>query len=222
MPAVSYVLGIDPGQANDPTAVALLELDTADRPIYHLRGLHRFPLGTPYTKLPDAIAKKLKREPLAGRTSLAIDSTGVGAPVVEHFQTALLDVPLYAITITAGAAVTGTSRKPHVPKRDLIGTTSVILEQHRLRIAREMRDTPALEDELLAYRRSISDHGADTYTAPIGTHDDLVLALSLALWTAEKRPATRSSAYRPIRIPDMWLPTAEENAAADHLRLFGW
>jgi hypothetical protein len=51
-----------------------------------------------------------------------------------------------------------------------------------------MNDTDALIEELLAYRRITNDRGTDTYTAAAGSHDDLVLALSLALWLTENRP----------------------------------
>jgi hypothetical protein len=207
--ARSYVLGIDPGQVNDPTALALLELDHLRRPVYLLRALHRFPLGTPYTELPSALARRLLQPPLGGHTSLAIDATGVGAPVIDHFRQELPKLRLYAITITAGSSVTGNGSNPHVPKRDLIGTSSVILEQRRLRIAANMHDTDPLRDELLAYRRTTSERGYDSYAAAAGSHDDLVLALSLALWTAEHRPSTRPQ-RRYSRIPRGRLPTATE------------
>lgn len=59
-----------------------------------------------------------------------------------------------------------------------------------------MRDTDALVDELLAYRRITSERGTETYAAPSGRHDDLLVALALAVWLTENRP-----------IPDPNLPT---------------
>jgi len=216
-----YVLGLDPGQAADPTALALIELDQVQQPTYRLRGLHRFPLNTPYTELPLALEQRLREPPLANHTSLAIDATGVGAPVIDHFREQLPQIPLYAITITAGASVTGGHNDPHVPKRDLISITSVILEQRRLRVAENMRDTDALTDELLAYRRTTTDRGNDTYAAAAGSHDDLVLALSLALWTAEHKPLARP--YRHYRgLPQGRIPTFEEIAMQGYKRLYNW
>jgi len=150
---------------------------------------------------------------------LAIDATGVGAPVVEYFRDHLPEIPIYAITITAGTNVTGTARGPHVPKRDLISTTSVILEQRRLRVAANMHDTSALVDELLAYRRTLNDRGHDTYQAPSGSHDDLVLALSLALWTAEHKPLpARPYKSRYAQLRNYRIPTTSEIIAAHHRR----
>jgi hypothetical protein len=188
----SYAIGIDPGQAADPTALALVEYEPTESRHYLLRGLHPFPLGTPYTVLPVALAERLGAEPLVDKTIVAIDATGVGAPVIDLVRESLPAVTVYGITITAGTGVTGKERNPHVPKRDLIGTTSIILEQRRLQIAGNMHDTEALTEELLAYRRTLTDRGTDTYAAAAGSHDDLVLALSLALWTAEHRRAATS------------------------------
>jgi hypothetical protein len=58
-------------------------------------------------------------------------------------------------------------------------------------MAENMRDTSELIDELLDYRRITSDSGMHSYGAAAGAHDDLVLALSVALWTAENKPAVR-------------------------------
>src|SRR5262249_48005839 len=161
-------------------------------PIYRIRGLHRFPLQTPYTHIPKALEPRLTREPLAARTSLAIDATGVGAPVVDTFRDQLPAVRSYAITITSGSTVPGDHHNPHVPKEDLISTTSILLEKGRLRIAANMRNTQTLIDELLAFRRATTPRGRDTYGAANGDHDDLVLALSLALWTAANRRPPRA------------------------------
>ncbi|HEY2209216.1 MAG TPA: hypothetical protein VGH26_07980, partial [Gaiellaceae bacterium] len=86
----------------------------------------------------------------------------------------------------------------------------------RLRIAANMKDTEALLDELLAYRRTTNERGYDTYSAPSGSHDDLVLALSLALWTAENRnPAThRYQISNPARLR---LPTIDVTRRAGSL-----
>lgn len=201
-----HLIGIDLGQAHDPTALALIEWEHTAEPSYRVRGLHRLPLGTPYTEIPRALARRLTREPLKSHVALAIDATGVGAPVVDLFREQLPNVNIFAITITGGTSVTGTHKDPHVPKRDLIGTSSVIFEQQRIRIAASMRHAETLRDELLAYRRSTTDRGTDTYAAASGSHDDLVLALSLALWTAERHPVR----YATFHVPEGRIPTQHD------------
>lgn len=204
MTHIHYVLGIDPGQAHDPTALALIEHSLDHKPCYHLRALHRFPLGTPYPRLVEQVTGRLAAKPLADRTRLAIDATGVGSPIVDLFKEQTPRASeLYAITITGGTSVGGSSRHPTVPKRDLINTTAVLLQQQRLRIASELPDTDALIDELLSYRVKISETGHDSYgPANSHDHDDLLLALSLALWLAETRPFR----YARICVPRGRIP----------------
>ena len=77
----------------------------------------------------------------------------------------------------------------NVPKRDLVATTTVMPEQHRIRIAAGLPDIPVLAKELEDFRGTISDNGHPTYgPASSQGHDDLLLALSLALWAGERRP----------------------------------
>jgi hypothetical protein len=214
-----HVIGLDLGQTNDPTALVLLEWNSRTKPTYRLRALRSFPLGTPYTKLPAALKPRLNSAPLAGRVALAIDATGVGAAVVDDFYEQLDDVSIYAITITGGTAVTRRGKRPNVPKSDLISTACVVLEQRRLRVAANMRETETLIDQLLAYRRTTNERGHDTYAAASGSHDDLVIALALALWTAENknlvpRPARTNSQLLKTK----QLPTTDEMLARAHAR----
>jgi hypothetical protein len=204
-----YTLGIDIGKTNDPTALALIEHPVEEKPIYQVRALHRFRLGTPYPTLVESIMSRLTEKPLAGVTRVAIDSTGVGAPVVDLFKSQQRrPSDIYAITITSGTSVGGAGYHPTVPKRDLINTTAVILQQQRLRIATDLPDANALGDELLSYRIKITDTGHDRYEpASSQDHDDLLLALSLALWIAERNPIRRATTFH---VPTGRIPTHED------------
>jgi hypothetical protein len=182
-----YTLGLDVGKAQDPTALAVIETDLSTTDV-RLVSLHRFLLGTPYTDLLGQLKHRLTSPPLGGRVRLAVDATGLGGPFVDMFRNELPAIDLFAITITSGYTVRGNRRNPHVPKHDLIATTSLSFEQAHLRIAAEMRETQNLFDELLSYQHIHTDHGNDSYSSSAGQHDDLVLALSLALWLIEERP----------------------------------
>jgi hypothetical protein len=89
----------------------------------------------------------------------------------------------------------------------------VLLEQHRIRIAAGLPDTLVLAKELEDFRGTISDNGHPTYgPASSQGHDDLLLALSLALWIAERKTApSPMRTYRTTkRIPtgeDRFLPS---------------
>jgi hypothetical protein len=108
-----YSVGVDLGQANDPTAIAVLERTIVPRrdamfspvgespgnrlvegeTVYDLRYLKRPKLGTPY----DTIAKRVadlicELEPQGafgelGQVTLSVDGTGVGRGVVDMLDT---------------------------------------------------------------------------------------------------------------------------------------
>jgi hypothetical protein len=56
-----------------------------------------------------------------------------------------------------------------------------------LRFAKDLKEAPVLETELKEFRRRVSEAGRSTYAAREGQHDDLVLAVAIALWRATKK-----------------------------------
>ena len=86
----SYHLGIDLGQANDPTALSVIEdkqlpLPEYDRGGRQLLGERQLAVvhlermeGRAYTQVARHIAALIQRAPLLGRVSTVIDGTGVG------------------------------------------------------------------------------------------------------------------------------------------------
>ena len=125
---------------------------------------------------------------LAGRVSLAADATGVGAPVIDMLRPCVAPVPMFALTITGGTAVSHAGRSSSVPKRDLVSAAQVLLQERRLQIAASLPHAETLVSELLAFRVSISASGHDSYAAwRERDHDDLVLAVALAAWLGENR-----------------------------------
>jgi hypothetical protein len=75
-----------------------------------------------------------------------------------------------------------------VPKRDLVGVVQVLLQTERLKFASEIPAVPMLVQELLAFRVKIDPLTAhDSYGAwREGAHDDLVLAVAVAAWYAQR------------------------------------
>lgn len=156
-------------------------------PVLALGHLQRWPLRTPYPTIVQDVAAILNRPPLQGsRSALVVDKTGVGAPVVDLLRQA--GTKPIAVTITAGTnvlhdPVTGDL---HVPKRDLVSTVAVLLEQQRLQIANQLPEAATLSAELQNFRRKITPVGNDQYAAwRESKHDDLVLATALAAWYRE-------------------------------------
>lgn len=210
-----YILGVDLGQAQDYTALSVLERTKVDigrtegheegsgwkgekrmvhTPVtenhFAARHLERLAIGTPY---PAQVARiKELWEHLKAETGtvprLVVDQTGVGRPVVDMLRVAQLE-PV-AITITGGDAVTHEGRDYRVPKRDLVSVVGVLLQSERLKIAKALKEAPILTAELLAFKVSVSLKGHDSYGNNVGPwrenpHDDMVLAVAIASWFGE-------------------------------------
>ena len=178
---MKFIVGLDLGQAQDFTALAVIERVEGG---YHVRHLERFPLGTVYPAIVERVAALMEREPLRGQATLVVDATGVGAPVVDLLQAAGLD-PV-AVTITGGDQVSQVERNHYrVPKRDLVSTLQVLLQSARLKVAESLPEARTLVQELLNFQVRITAAAHDTYgTWREGQHDDLVLATALACWWA--------------------------------------
>jgi hypothetical protein len=75
-----------------------------------------------------------------------------------------------------------------------------MLHTGELRFAKELREAPTLQDELKDFRRHVSEAGRYSFSARDGKHDDLVLAVAIALWRAVKRKKTFGSPSTPPRV----------------------
>jgi hypothetical protein len=186
-----FYVGLDLGQSSDPTALVAVEqvyVLANKSPSYHVRHIQRWPLGTPYPAIVNAVVGLLQSRELRD-SAVIVDATGVGRAVVDLLRDAIraarLNVSLLAITITAGNAVTGGGSEFGVPKLDLVAAVQVYLQTKRVRIARGLPEAPALERELLAFRVRITDSARETFEAASRHHDDIVMALALAIWAGE-------------------------------------
>ena len=224
----SYAVGVDLGQVQDYTAIAVVGLDkrylaarraredaydrlsrarkdphldevdlriieheideeaeSVPEPVYEVRHLERLPLGTRYPEVVGRVKALLGTPPLADECALAVDATGVGVAVTDMLRNAGLYFD--SVTITSGEKESREGSHWRVPKRDLISACQVLLQQRRLKIAASLPEAKTLTEELLNFRYKITQASNLTYeTWREGAHDDLVLALSLAVWEAEK------------------------------------
>src|SRR5262245_59008913 len=115
-----YVVGLDLGQAHDFTALAVLQRPRFDPkstepPIYMLRHLERYQLGTPYTTIVPAVSLLLRTPPVRG-APLVVDYTGVGRALVDMLKKETSISRVVPVTVTAGHAIThGENGSFHVP-----------------------------------------------------------------------------------------------------------
>jgi len=125
--------------------------------------------------------------------SLLVDRTGVGPFGLDPLRAAGF-TPI-GITITGGDAVTRDDAGGYrVPKRDLAGAVQVALQARRLRVVGALPLAEALRSELQNFRAKISLSGHDSYGAGadwrVGSHDDLVLSVAMAVWFGERNRGT--------------------------------
>jgi hypothetical protein len=184
-PLRRFVLGLDLGQVQDYTAVAIVQRVAARNGLVQVPYLERFPLGTSYPAIVARITQLLATPPLREQACLVVDATGVGTAVIDLLRQANLR-PI-AITITGGDKIhRETKTRYSVPKRELVGCLQVLLQIGRLKIASALLEAELLVKELLAFQVKITASAHDTYGAwREGAHDDLVLALALATWYGE-------------------------------------
>ena len=179
------IVSIDFGQSQDFTALAVAEVTNPGREAsIVIRHLHRFPLGTSYPAIISSVKKMLADPRLKGAVTV-IDATGVGKAVLDLMH--LARVFPTAVTITGGTNETHEGDNWHVPKKDLVSAAGVMLETDRLLVADDLEFGPVLRHELGNFRAKISISGNTSFEAwRESDHDDLVIAVALACWQAQK------------------------------------
>jgi len=179
----SFLVGLDLGQAADYTALVVIERveQQKAKPHFHVRHIQRFQLGTSYPVVVERVKSIITQKPLEGKAQLVVDATGVGAPVVDLLRQAGLS-PV-AIMITGGDTVSQEPLVLRVPKRDLVSTLQILLQEGRLKVAESLPEASILVKELLAFQVKITASAHDVYGSwREGSHDDVVLAICLAAW----------------------------------------
>ena len=185
-----FVVGLDLGQAQDYTALTILEkpaIEETEKPIMQIRHIERFNLGTPYPVIAKKVKSIMDRPELGRDARLVVDATGVGKAVVDLLRLEGLNC-LIPVTITGGDTVIQDESGFKVPKRDLVAILQVLLQRQRLKVASDLPLSQELANELLNFKMKINLKTAhDSYGAwREGTHDDIVLAAALAAWYADK------------------------------------
>ncbi|HOR57652.1 MAG TPA: hypothetical protein PLV82_03175 [bacterium] len=212
----SFILGLDLGQVNDFTGLVIAERiqtvktgypDRAERVIrardwhektiaddamYYVRHIERVKLGTPYPDIVQRVQGLVQTKEINNNYLLAVDHTGVGRPVYDLFKKAGLNT--LGITITGGNTVTGSRDNVKVAKSLLVGTVQALIQTKRVVFAKDMANVDLLQNELLNFRVKITKSANEIYEAREGEHDDLVIALAMALFAGERFCKPKQSA----------------------------
>jgi Hint domain len=174
-----HFYGLDLGQAADYTAEAILEFDAILpgnptqnwEPVYALRHLHRYHLGTRYTEITKAVIERLQN-PALRYITFAVDGTGGGRPVVDMIRKEIeshswrdkTGFYFYPVTVTAGhQATVGDDGYWHVPKRDLVGSLQLLLQSRRLQIAESLPHAKQFVHELENFKIKITAAKNETF-----------------------------------------------------------
>lgn len=213
---MQYFLGVDFGSQQDYTALALVRrnevikasqnevgiITQEDLKVeYQLLFLERIDLGTAYHLVVDRVKSILKDEDLRGEIMVLPDATGVGIPIIQMMRRAGV-APMVGITIHGGTSVSKSEHGYGVPKRDLVSSLVMVVQSKRMKIASDISYRAQLVHEMQSFTLKTTSGGSDTYEALMEKdHDDLVMALSMAVWYAER--AIPPPEYEPPKNVDL-------------------
>jgi hypothetical protein len=190
-------LGVDFGKEQDPSAMVLVEfvmeprmtVDAATRaPLYDCGLVVRYvespTLGTDFLDV-GARALQLARHPrLQGRCTIVADANGPGAPVVEFMTRPPLNAPVIPVQTTTGQAMRKVGPNYHVSKSVFMDRLEYALRTKKLRMA-QLPLTEELIRELTLLEREERGSGNVVFRSPSArVHDDLAMALAMAVWWA--------------------------------------
>src|SRR5215472_8610882 len=178
---------------------------TPPPPIFQVGHLERLPLGTPYPAIVAHVGRLLTKLP--GHPELAIDFTGVGRPMFDMFVSC--GIAPTGVLITGGTAETRDGPTCSVPKLTLVSRLQALLHEGRLKILRELDEAETLIRELQDFRIEFTTAGHLTFNARCGKHDDLVLALAIAVWRAYGGGNTGSVFLEVMRLRNMGSTACE-------------
>lgn len=190
LPEPKLYNGLDLGQRFDHSAIAAVELTWRHRgkdpatyaerwqPQLKITRLERFPVGLDYDELHKIVAASLATE--HRQLELIVDAGGPGPPVVDRLKKSLANnIQLKPVIITGGKGQnTLTGGYTGIPRRSLISTLLMTMTVGSLMVEEGLPNWDQLVEELV-------ELSAET-THPAGgaMHDDLVMALALAVYRA--------------------------------------
>lgn len=182
-------IGVDIGQKRDPTAIALVEIDRREvapnvtENHFVVRYLGRLPLGTPYPEVAARVTEVASRARRRGgyAPTMYVDATGVGQPVVDLIVEKGCGGSVVAVYFTHGDRRTEERGRVTLGKAYLVSRLVALLQSRRVHLP-ESDEARTLAQELQDYEIRVDENANDRYGAfRVGTHDDLVTALGLAV-----------------------------------------
>ncbi len=191
---LDFHIGLDiSGQKHDYTALTVTECrynDYTGDKFFFVRYLHRFDLGQEFSTIVkelESLESQLRANggSCTVSTTWACDATGIGTPVVEMIQKALIHATVVPVYITGGFSSTVGYDESHISKQQLVSLIIAAFESGSVMIAEDIKEAESLIQELSTYQLRRSESGHVTYGAMTGgSFDDLVTSLGLSLFSA--------------------------------------
>jgi hypothetical protein len=184
---MQFVLGLDLGKARDHTALVVnrKSVDWGGGIHHGIQFAHRFPLGVSYPAMIREVTALIDQlPPMPEKPALLADATGVGAPVIDLMREEGLQP--HAVTLTAGSHWVRDGFGIRLPKTILASTINIGLQTGSLMIASRLPLLEVLKRELSGFKVTTTAAGNDAFGNDSQTeHDDMVIALGLAVFGAE-------------------------------------
>ena len=153
----------------------------SERYVCRIGLLERLPLHTPYPSIAARIIDIVRRLP-GWQTTVIVDRTGAHAAYDMLIEKGLSPV---GMTISAGDFINWAGRYVTVPKMRLLTGLLSICYRGELEIGKRLRDYVELRRQLQNIGTMATDSGTgETWRARRG-HDDLAIAVSMAVWYLE-------------------------------------
>jgi hypothetical protein len=195
------IIGVEFGQRRSPSAICvatnpLRTIDGRKERHFLVRSLERLGTGATFPILAARLAemwagarKLAPREPIA----VYVNATGVGDPLVQ-FLNSKIPGRVRPVYLTHGDRRTENWPQVDLGKALLVSRLQLLLQTGRIHLPKTPQ-TEILARELLDYEIQIESDANERYGSfPVGTQDDLVMALGLAVQTDMPHPGVVSGA----------------------------
>jgi hypothetical protein len=150
-----YVAGVDLGKHSDFTVITVV--DTYSNNVVYIDRFNDMDWNIQKARIKMAAERY-------NNARIIIDSTGIGDPISDDLK--------------AKGLIIDDFRYTNKSKQQLIEKLSIFIEQQLINIP----NNDLLIDELQSFGYNMTDSGKITYSAPSGSHDDMVNSLALAVW----------------------------------------
>ena len=154
VPGRAYAIGVDWGRTNDFTVFAVM--DIVNRKLVHIERSNQLEYAIQSLRL---VALCERYKPAA----IVVEENSIGAPIIEQLRRMKLYITPFVTT--------------NATKMRIIDNLALHFERKIIKILPD----PTLVNELIAFDQTRLPSGMIRFSAPEGQHDDMVMALALAV-----------------------------------------